>query len=40
MIKILDLFGQITFKNFTLLHEITRSYTQKNIKQIVTQCYV
>jgi hypothetical protein len=30
MIKILGLFGQITFKNFTLLHVITR----KKIKDI------
>jgi hypothetical protein len=29
MIKILGLFGQIAFKNFTLLHIITRNYTKK-----------
>ena len=33
MIKILGLFGQISFKNFTLLHVITRNYTKK-IKDI------
>jgi hypothetical protein len=33
MIKILGLFGQITFKNFTLLHVITRNYVKK-IKDI------
>jgi hypothetical protein len=42
MIKILGLFGQITFKNFTLLHIITRNYTKKNKRyslRIVTSNY-
>jgi hypothetical protein len=33
MIKILGLFGQITFKNFTLLHIITRNYAQLHEKK-------
>jgi hypothetical protein len=33
MIKILGLFGQITFKNFTLLHIITRNYAYLHEKK-------
>jgi hypothetical protein len=33
-IKILGLFGQITFKNFSLLHIITRNYAQSHEKKI------
>ena len=34
MIKILGLFRQITFKNFTLLHVIMCNYTKKKIEDI------
>jgi TRAP-type mannitol/chloroaromatic compound transport system permease small subunit len=34
MIKILGLFGQTTFKNFTLLHIITRNYTKSHEKKL------
>jgi hypothetical protein len=43
MIRILGLFGQITFKNFTLLDVITRNYVklhEKNQKIFVSLCYV
>jgi hypothetical protein len=33
MIKILGLFGQIAFKNFTLLHIITSNYAQLREKK-------
>jgi hypothetical protein len=42
MIKILGLFGQIMFKNFTLFLVITSNYTKKNKNKslpIVTSNY-